>query len=79
MLHNNRINREFEEERAYLKYHPLREQFAVHMSQLIINSVRKMESTNGIHFNPLIERGVARAKLIIKTYFLNREFDMKLT
>ena len=38
-----------------------------------------MESTNGIHFNLLIERGVARAKLIIKTYFLNREFDMKLT
>ena len=38
-----------------------------------------MKSKNCIHLNLLIERGVVRAKLVAKTYFLDREFDMKLT
>ena len=77
---NNRINKEFEEERADPKYRPppLGELFAVHISQLIINSVRKMKSINCTHLNLHIERGILRAKSIIKTYFLDREFDMKL-
>ena len=76
---NNRINKEFEEERADPKYRPpLGELFAVHISQLIINSVRKMKSTHCAHLNLHIERGILRAKSIIKTYFLDREFDMKL-
>ena len=74
---NNRINKEFEEERGHPKYRPPR-RTAVHISQLIINSVRKMKSTNCTHLNRHIERGILRAKLIIKTYFLDREFDMKL-
>ena len=47
-------------------------------SQLIINSVRKMKSTSWLHLNSLTERGVERAELKIKNYFLDREFDMKL-
>ena len=38
-----------------------------------------MKGENCTHLNLLIERGVVRAKFIIKTYFLDREFDMKLT
>ena len=37
-----------------------------------------MKSTNCTHLNLHIERGILRAKLIIKTCFLDREFDMKL-
>ena len=47
-------------------------------SQLIINSGRKMKSTSWLHLNRLTERGVERAELKIKNYFLDREFDMKL-
>ena len=53
--------------------------FAVHISQLVMKSVRKMKSTNCTHLNLLIERDVVRAKLIIKTDFLDQEFDMILT
>ena len=56
----------------------LLEEISVHISQLIINSVRKMKSTHCAHLNLHIERGILRAKSIIKTYFLDREFDMKL-
>ena len=52
------------------KYRPLGELFAVHMSQLIINSVRKMKSTNCIHLNLFIERGVVRAKQVAKTFLI---------
>ena len=37
-----------------------------------------MKSTNCTHLNLHLKRGILRAKLIIKTYFLDREFDMKL-
>ena len=59
---NNRINKEFEDERADPKYRPPQE----------------MKSTNCTHLNLHIERGILRVKSIIKTYFLDREFDMKL-
>ena len=62
------------------KVPPLKELRAVHISHLIINSVRRMKSTTCLHpKSPLRKRGVERAKLKFKNYFPDREFDTDFT
>ena len=47
--------------------------------KLDLNLVRKMKSTTCLHLkSPVRKRGVERAKLKFKNYFLDREFDMDL-
>ena len=62
------------------KVPPLKELRAVHISHLIINSVRRMKSTTCLHpKSPLRKRGVERAKLKFKNCFPDREFDTDFT
>ena len=62
------------------KVPPLKEPRAVHISYLIINSVRKMKSATCLHpKSPLRKRGVERARLKFKNYFPAPELDMDFT